>query len=168
MFELKPIAKQAIPAALNKAERYRLLNEPREAESICRDILRADPRNQFATVMLLLAVTDQFGRGFEVDPQDARDILPQLRDDYERAYYAGVICERWGKALLARGAPGYDWFREAMVWYEQAEALSPPENHDAILRWNTCARTLMRHDQHEPRVEDRAIDIGAEDEVPLL
>jgi len=28
MFELKPLSKEAIPAALEKAERYRLLNEP--------------------------------------------------------------------------------------------------------------------------------------------
>src|SRR5437867_9649959 len=114
MFELKPISKEAIPSALKKAERYRLLNEPREAESICRDILRTGPANQAATVMLLLAMTDQFGRGFEVELDDARAVLPQILDSYERAYYAGVVFERWGKALLARASPGYDWFREAM------------------------------------------------------
>ena len=35
MFELKPLSREAIPRALEKAERYRLLNEPAEAESIC-------------------------------------------------------------------------------------------------------------------------------------
>ena len=43
MFDLKPLSKDAIPAALAKAERYRLLNEPGEAESICLDVLRIDP-----------------------------------------------------------------------------------------------------------------------------
>ena len=60
MFELKPIEKGSIPRAIEKAERYRLLNEPVEAESICRDILDVDPENQKALVVLLLAITDQF------------------------------------------------------------------------------------------------------------
>jgi hypothetical protein len=43
---LKPISKDGIPEAISKAELYRNLNEPGEAESICRDILAADPENQ--------------------------------------------------------------------------------------------------------------------------
>ena len=54
MFEPKPISRDAIPAALAKAERYRLLNEPGEAESICLDILQIEPANQEAIVTLLL------------------------------------------------------------------------------------------------------------------
>jgi hypothetical protein len=38
MSELKSLSKEAIPAALEKAMRYRLLNEPAEAESICLDV----------------------------------------------------------------------------------------------------------------------------------
>jgi hypothetical protein len=38
MFELKRISREAIPAALAKAERYRLINDPSSAESICLDI----------------------------------------------------------------------------------------------------------------------------------
>ena len=60
MFQLKPLHKDAIPAALAKAERYRLLNEPGEAESICLDVLQVDPGSQDALVMLILALTDQF------------------------------------------------------------------------------------------------------------
>jgi len=45
MFELKRLSTAAIPAALVKAERYRLLNEPDEAQSICEDVLHADPDN---------------------------------------------------------------------------------------------------------------------------
>ena len=63
MFEPKPISIEAIPNALAKAERYRLLNEPREAESICRDVLEVDADNQEAIATLVLALTDQSGNG---------------------------------------------------------------------------------------------------------
>ena len=170
MFELKPISKDAIPAALAKAERYRLLNEPREAESICRDVLRVAPQHQDALVTLLLALTDQFGRDSEVDIMEAREVLESLEGEYERAYYAGVLYERWGKAQLARGFAAYtafDWFREAMGWFEQAERLSPAGNDDAILRWNACARTIMRHERTEAEPRQAGPDFDAGDEVPL-
>ena len=46
MFALKPISRDSLDGALAKAERYRLLNEPNEAESICRDILEVAPANR--------------------------------------------------------------------------------------------------------------------------
>ena len=61
MPELKPLSRDAVDAALSKAERYRLLNEPHEAESICLDVLEIDPDNQPAHITLLLSLTDQFG-----------------------------------------------------------------------------------------------------------
>ncbi len=148
MFELKLLSKEAIPRALERAERYRLLNEPEEAESICLDILRIDPENQQALVVLLLARTDQFGKRSAEHVSQAREVLPRLREGYERAYYAGIICERQAKAQLRQGVPGsgfaaHDWLLEAMAWYEKAEEIRPPGNDDAILRWNTCARTVM-------------------------
>src|SRR5438552_18065322 len=94
MFNLKPLHPEAIPAALERAMRYRLLNEPGAAESICHDVLRIDPENQQALVMLLLALTDRFGKGYAVGVTQAQEVLPQLRDPYERAYYAGIISER--------------------------------------------------------------------------
>ncbi|HKQ07875.1 MAG TPA: hypothetical protein VJ464_22295 [Blastocatellia bacterium] len=148
MFELKTISREAIPHSLEKAERYRLLNEPAEAESICLDILRVEPENQQALVMLLLALTDQFGsRMAESRP---RELLSRLEGEYQRAYYAGIISERKARAQLHRGLRGaeyaaYDGLREAMSWYEKAEALRPPGNDDAALRWNACARTIMDH-----------------------
>src|SRR3989442_7119311 len=63
IFELKPLTQEAIPKALEKAERYRLLKEPAQAESICLDVLQIDPGNQQALVMLFLALTDQFEQG---------------------------------------------------------------------------------------------------------
>ena len=157
MYELKPLSRDAIPEALSKVERYRLLNEPAEAESICRDVLRADPGNQQALVMLVLTLTDQFHRGLSA--KEARELIPRLRNEYERAYYSGIICERWAKALYEHDRPGsaytaYDFFREAMDWYDKAETLRPPGNDDAILRWNTCARLLMRDPRLQPRPEE--------------
>jgi tetratricopeptide (TPR) repeat protein len=148
MFELKRLSEEAIPAALEKALRYRLLNEPAEAESICHDVLRIDPENQAALVTLLLALTDRFGKNYTVGITQAREVLSRLRDPYERAYYAGIVCERQAKAQLHRGYPGsghdaYEFLREAMNWFEKAEALRPTKNDDALLHWNTCARIIM-------------------------
>jgi tetratricopeptide (TPR) repeat protein len=159
MFELKRLSKEAIPAALDKALRYRLLNEPTEAESICHDVLEIDPNNQEALVTLLLALTDRFSEGYAVSVTQARDILARLSDPYERAYYAGIICERQGKARLEQGHPGadydaYEFLTEAMTWYEKAEALRPPKNDDALLHWNTCARIIMGHGL-TPRTEEK-------------
>jgi len=153
-FELKPIGRDAIPVALQKAERYRLLNEPSEAQSICEDILQIDPGHQEALVMLLLALTDQIGEG--VSAAEARALLPRLTNDYQRAYYAGVICERSAKGVMKLGRPGwqytaYDSLVEGMQWFEKAELLRPLNNDDALLRWNTCARTLMRNPALQPR-----------------
>src|SRR5579871_4894241 len=158
MFELKPISREAIPEALAKVERYRLLNEPWQAESICEDVLRIDPQNQHAQVMLLLSLTDQFGKG--ISAAKAREVLLRLEGEYERAYYAGIIAERWAEALLRQGSPGagftaYQSLREAMEHYEKAEALRPPGNDDALLRWNTCARLLMRNPELRPRGEEK-------------
>jgi len=160
MFELKPLSKEAIPKALEKADRYRLLNEPAEAESICLDILTADPDNQTALVTLILALTDQFDRvDFNIGHAQFNELLPRLRDEYQRAYYAGVISERRAKASLHRqmhASAAYEWFREAMVWYEKAEAIRPPGNDDAVLRWNTCARIFMHNTHLQPREEETA------------
>src|SRR5262245_50781539 len=148
MFELKPLSRDGIPAALEKAMRYRLLNEPGEAESICHDVLRIEPENQQALVILLLALTDRFGKGYAVGVTQAQDVLPRIRDSYERAYYAGIISERRAKARLQQGGPAsamdaYEFLREAMTHYEKAEAIRPPGNDDTLLRWNACARMII-------------------------
>lgn len=150
MAELKRLSKEAIAGALEKAERYRLLNEPAEAESICLDILAADPENEKALVMLLLAITDRLGKGYGVSDTQTKEILGRIKGKYESAYYRGILAERRAKAQLARGTPGsshqaYDGFREAMHWFEQAEEVRPPGNDDALLRWNTCARMIERN-----------------------
>jgi len=165
MFELKTISADAIPEALSKAERYRLLNEPEQAQSICQDVLGVDPKNQQALITLLLALTDQFDE--QIDAGKALDVVPRIRGEYERAYYSGIISERQGIAHFKRnhygsGAITYDCLREAMHWYEQAEALRPHGNDDALLRWNTCARFLMEHPKVQPEPHVRAEPILSE------
>jgi hypothetical protein len=159
MFELKTLSEKAIPAALEKAERYRLLNEPGEAESICLDVLKIAPDHQEALVTLLLALTDRVAKGYGVSDAQAKDILGRITSEYDRAYYAGILSERRAKMKLAQGAHGaiwaYDLFREAMECYEKAEAIRPPGNEDAVLRWNTCARIIARN-KLAPREEEKA------------
>jgi hypothetical protein len=157
-FRLKPISKEAIPRAIQKAERYRLINQSWAAESICRDILEIDPANQQVLVMLVLALTDQLAGGHASVMRAVHDILPRITDAYQRAYYSGITSERNGQAHLQRGGMGsggmaYDALREAMSWYEKAEAIRPAGNDDAILRWNTCARLISSNSQLTPPVE---------------
>ena len=147
MFPLKPISPAAIPAALEKVERYRLLNEPAAAESICLDILEVDPEHQAALTMLLLARTDRLSQTSGAGVTAARDVLPRLRDEYARHYYAGVIDERRARAIQEQERPGsgamiYHAYRAAMEHYQRAESLAPAGNDEARLRWNTCARIL--------------------------
>jgi hypothetical protein len=155
-FQPKPISRASVGMALQKAERYRVINDPSSAESICLDVLSVEPENQQALVTLLLAITDQFAEAPSEGVRRAREVLPRLGDEYKRAYYAGIIYERCAKALLRPGAPGagekaYHWLREAMSWYEKAEAQRPAGNDESILRWNTCARLLDRHADLQPR-----------------
>jgi hypothetical protein len=158
MYEPKPISRDAIPAALAKAERYRLLNEPGEAESICLDVLQVEPGNEDALVMLLLALTDQFPTESAASPHTAgraEDVLKRLGDPYDREYYAGIIRERRAKAVLHRdsfhsSATAVAWLHEAMECFARADAIKPAHNDDAVLRWNACARLLQRLPQSEP------------------
>ena len=159
MIPLKPISADAIPRALEKAERYRLLNQPWAAESICEDVLKVQPGHQAAIRILLLSHTDQFtgesGRG-----PKARACCEQLTSPYEKAYYSGIIQERRAKAKIDARHPGsnhvaYELLREAMNWYETAAKRKPAGNDDAILRWNTCARMLNSSPQLAPRENDQ-------------
>ena len=156
-FELKRISPDNIARALEKADRYRLLNEPEEAESICRDVLAVEPENQRALVIIVLSMADQFANSHTgPNRKELRAFLSGLTDAYQSAYYKGICSEREARAMLARGkasAFAYDYFREAMHWYDQAQELSQADDDDAILRWNSCARTIMR-EKLRPRPDD--------------
>ena len=154
MFELKPLDPDAIPAALEKAKHYRLLNEPLEAESICLDILELEPDHEEALATLVLSLTDQFDRRLKKTFTEAREVAARLGTEYDRSYYGGLIYERRAKVHLERGGPGsghvaYDWFRRAMENYDAAAKIDP-DTSDPILRWNTCARIIMHHPELIP------------------
>jgi hypothetical protein len=166
MSELKTLHKDAISAALEKAERYRLLNEPAEAESICLDILAVDPENQQAIVTLLLALTDRFEKGYGVSNTQAKELLARLKSAYDRTYYGGIVAERRAKVKLRQNTPdcrfqAYDLFRDAMSYFEKAEAIRPAGNDEAVLRWNTCARIIERN-KLVPRGEEERIEFPLE------
>jgi hypothetical protein len=167
-FELKSISAQSIPEALAKVERYRLLNEPRLAESICLDILAIEPDHQQALISLLLARTDQFQSS--VNAKAAQEILTRIRGDYERAYYAGIIWERMGNARIHQraaggAAVGYHALREAMGHYEKAISFAKQGNDSAILRWNTCARVIMQNPEIRPSSDEQSSDAWTRDEA---
>jgi hypothetical protein len=160
MFELKVLSRDAIPAALAQAHRYRLLNEPAEAESICLDVLKVEPENQEALVTLVLACTDQFPDSAGARAAaSAEAAVARITDDYKRHYFSGIIRERRGKAELKHDRPGsgrtaHQWLRDAMGCYEKAEAQRPEGNDEAILRWNTCARILMSLPEQSPDLQE--------------
>jgi hypothetical protein len=167
-FQLKAISVEGVPEALTKVERYRLLNEPNLAESICLDILAAVPEHQQALISLLLARTDQFQS--KMNAKGAQEALARIKGEYERAYYAGIIWERLGNARIRHAGPGgaaaaYHALREAMSHYERAIPLAPAGNDDAILRWNTCARTIMQNPEVRPLPEDEPADKFMRDEA---
>jgi hypothetical protein len=158
MFTLKPISRDSVDGALAKAERYRLLNEPHEAESICRDILEVEPTNRQARISLVLALTDEI-------PQEpgafagAMEAMSGLETEYDRTYYSGIAWERRAKASYATGGVGtggyvYDWTVRALRLFGEAEHLRSAGNDDPILRWNACIRFLARHKELGPKTEE--------------
>lgn len=166
MFALKPISPSSIPNALAKAERYRLLNEPGLAESICRDVLHADPENQQARISLVLALTDQIAlhpRAFA----EAIACAGKLDSAYERAYYTGIAWERRARAQFLSGRHDakhqtYDWLQRGLALFEEAEAVRPEGNDDSVLRWNTCVRLLQQHPEIAPREAEASEGILSE------
>jgi hypothetical protein len=156
MHQLKALSKAAVPAALEKAERYRLLNEPSEAVSICQDVLAVEPDHQPASIILLLALTDQLVEEPAVGNW-AEQVAASLSDEYARSYYSGIVAERRAKAHLRRGGVSpagiYEWLRDAMDYFERAESVRPAGNDDAILRWNACARLLQERSNLQPSDE---------------
>lgn len=159
-FKLKKLSREGVPAAIAKAEKYRLLNDPTMAESICHDVLTIEPDNEETKIILLLALTDQFGiNRSPYATKKAKDLVNEFKDKFKRIYYSGLIHERLGTATLNSGNMGnnydaYEWYIDAMALYEEAEALQPVGDNDAILRWNTCARIIMEHSLSKRPIDD--------------
>jgi tetratricopeptide (TPR) repeat protein len=165
--KLKSISQAGINAASAKAERYRFLNEPEEAESICRDILAVDPSHQLAQRILGLAISDQFTGGVQDRFAEASAVCNTLEDPYARSYYTGIMHERHAKAQLCAGRPAQAVaaeLEEAMRCFDKAEQIRPKDNDEAILRWNRCARLLQTLPQ--PAVHDEPLAFESGDTAP--
>jgi tetratricopeptide (TPR) repeat protein len=164
--KLKTISRSGIPEAIAKAELYRYLNEPEEAESICRDVLAADPKHMMGLRTLGLAITDQFTGGAGDRYSEVEMIFQRLADAYERLYYTGLLCERRVKAQLRSGRAPHTLLpllEKALQCFGEAEKIHPPGNDDAILRWNRCVRLL----QSQPDFEaEEAASFEAHDSPP--
>jgi tetratricopeptide (TPR) repeat protein len=168
-YQVKRISTAGIAEALAKAELYRSLGEPEEAESICRDILAIEPQHQLALRLLGLALTDQF-TGREADRcWETEEIFKQLDDPYERLYYTGIFYERRAKAQLNAGQLPRSLlalFDLALRSFAEAEKIRPAENDDAILRWNRCVRLLQNPAYEWDRLEKEFASFEAQDAPP--
>lgn len=153
--ELKTISTTGIAEALSKAQLYRSLREPEESESICHDILLADPDNQSALRLLGLSITDQFTGQATDRYAEAEAVFRQLTDPYTHHYHLGLLTERRAKAQMHVGRPSYvvvALLEEAMRRFEEAEKIRPAANDESILRWNRCVRLLQKlphSEQHD-------------------
>jgi tetratricopeptide (TPR) repeat protein len=162
---LKRLPTEALDAALEKAERYRDLNQPEEAESICRDVLDVVPDHQHALRILGLSMSDQFVLAWRKLFDSTLKTFARLTNDYERIYYTGIAWERSAKAQLEQGETqnAATSFERAMECFEKAEKLAPHENPDPILRWNRCVRALssnaeLRDARESPRATEFRYD----------
>jgi hypothetical protein len=84
-----------------------------------------------------------------------------LTNDYERIYHLGIVHERKAKAQLRAGRLPHivlPIFEEAMRCFEEAEKIKPPNNDDAILRWNRCVRILQSRIGSEWKKEMQEFD----------
>ena len=110
---------------------------------------------QEALITLLLALTDNFTNELNPSYQKALEAAKRLDDSYCSAYYTGIIYERRAKAHLGQGGPGsgavaYSWFSKALESYDRALKGCDPDNQDAVLRWNSCARIINEHPDVKP------------------
>lgn len=163
--ELHDIHPDAIKQALKKAKQYRSLLEPEMAESICLDILKIDENNQEALIIYILALTDQLHHTERLTQiKDINQAIEKLESEYKRYYYTGLLNERRALALMSQPMShsfAYDYFIEALQCYHHAEKMCPEGNDEAILRWNSCIRTIQK-EKLQPRQDSTTILVDME------
>src|SRR5580704_19003293 len=126
-FDLKRLPRASLEAAIQKAAHYRDLNQPEEAESICRDVLDVDPQHQVALRLLGLSLTDRFPTGHAGLLEQAIAVFEKLTDEYERVYHLGVAWERAAKAHLERSEAhsAVTAFEHALELFDYAHTMKP-------------------------------------------
>jgi tetratricopeptide (TPR) repeat protein len=168
-YRIKRISTAGIAEAIAKAGLYRSLNEPEEAESICRDILAIEPQHQLALRLLGLSLTDQFTGHASDRYRETEEIFLELNDPYERFYYTGILHERRAKAQLNAGQLPLSLlalFDQALRSFAEAEKIRPEGNDDAILRWNRCVRLLQNPAYEWDGVKEEFASLDAQDAPP--
>ena len=148
-FELKSISVQSIPEALAKVERYRLLNEPVLAESICLDILAIVPDHQQALISLLLARTDQFHSN--VQPKGAQEVLARIQGRLR----ASLLRRRHlGASGKCPHSSGRSWGSHVRISRSAGCDESLRESHEFCPAWkrrrHSAMEHLCAHDHAEP------------------
>ncbi|PCJ32901.1 MAG: hypothetical protein COA90_01315 [Gammaproteobacteria bacterium] len=163
--ELHNIRIDAIDEALAKAKQYRSLLEPEIAESICLDVLNIAPDNQDVLIVYILTLLDQISR---TEKQSQIKVIErtiaQLTSQYKRHYYSGLLSERRARHLITQSMShsfAYDYFVEALTCYKQAIERCPDQNDEAILRWNSCVRTIEK-EKLQPRRDSEDILVDME------
>jgi tetratricopeptide (TPR) repeat protein len=119
-YELKKLADKNLGAAITLAKHYRDLNQPDEAESICRDVLEVAPDDVDALRTLGLTLTDRFPTAWMSLFEEACSTFKKLPSEYT----ARPACE------------------EAIVKFEEASALAAKDDPAPILHYNRCVRAL--------------------------
>jgi len=143
-WELKQLRARDLEAAVALAKHYRDLNQPEDAESICRDILDVSPGSDDAWRTLGLALTDQFPTSWMRLFDDACAAFAKLSSHYERMYYTGIAWERYAKAQLELGnnKNAIHAFEQAIRLFDEADELGSSEDPGPILHYNRCIRAL--------------------------
>jgi tetratricopeptide (TPR) repeat protein len=162
-WELKRLGARNLQSAVNLAKHYRDLNQPEEAESICRDVLDVAPENEEALRTLGLALTDRFPTAWMSLFDEACATFAKLPRAYERMYFTAIAWERYAMAQLAAGRAhnALHAFEEALKGFEKADSLGSPDDPAAILHYNRCVRVLTTNRDvvsaslvpHEPKYE---------------
>ncbi len=162
-YELKRLADKNLGTAIALAKHYRDLNQPDEAESICRDVLEVAPDNVDALRTLGLALTDRFPSEWMSLFEEACSTFKKLPTDYERVYYVAVAWERYAMAQLAAGRAhnAIHAFEEAMQRFEDASQYAAKDDPAPILHYNRCVRALTTNadlaraslEPHHPKYE---------------
>ena len=159
MADMKPLPRNDVEAVLALARRCREAGEPDAAESMCLDALEIAPDNQDVLMLLLLARIDLLDRGFPRGVERAREVLPRLAGEYEKAFYAGLICDRQARVVLSQrgnrsGHISWEWFQFALDHYTEAARVDP-QNLEPALRANSCTRLIARNRHCVPGPSDR-------------
>ncbi len=162
-YELKRLADKNLGTAIALAKHYRDLNQPDEAESICRDVLEVAPDNVDALRTLGLALTDRFASQWMSLFEEACNTFKKLPTDYERAYYVGIAWERYAKAQIEAGRAhnAIHAFEEAIEKFEEASSHATKDDPAPTLHYNRCVRALTTHPElaraadvpHQPKFE---------------